>query len=38
MSESVTTASGLKYEDIEPGTGPVARRADKKRKSITRAG
>ena len=24
MSESVTTASGLKYEDIDPGTGPVA--------------
>ena len=37
MADQITTASGLKYEDVEAGTGPVAR-ADKKRRCTTPAG
>ena len=29
MTEQITTASGLKYEDVEAGTGPVAQSGQK---------
>jgi len=29
MADQVTTSSGLKYEDIEAGTGPAAQRGQK---------